>query len=29
MLRPPGFEEQMAHCTRARNGVITFDVPEL
>jgi TolB protein len=29
MLRPPGFEGHMAHGTRARNGVITFDVPEL
>ena len=29
MLRPPGLEGHMAHGTRARNGVITFDVPEL
>jgi Tol biopolymer transport system component len=29
MLRPAGFEKEMAHGTRARNGVITFDVPEL
>jgi len=29
MLRPPGFDEEMCHGTRARNGVITFDVPKL
>jgi Tol biopolymer transport system component len=29
MLRPPGFDEEMAHGTRGRNGVITFDVPKL
>jgi Tol biopolymer transport system component len=29
MLRPVGFDKEMAHGTRARNGVITFDVPVL